>query len=94
MVRRELRRFGGGVVFVNVSSTVSDVVLDGSGDSDVGMGGGFGVDKGVFFDDCRDGGDVDAFGKRLELDRDGDVVACCESSGSSEEGRVKLELER
>lgn len=65
---------------MDVGSAVSDVVFNRSGDSDVRMGGGFGVNEGVFFDDGGDGSDVDAFGERLELDGDGDIVSCGESS--------------
>ena len=74
-------------VVVDIGSTVSDVVSDGSCDSDVGMGGVFGVDEGVLLDDGGDGSDVNSFGERLELDGDGDGVSCGEGSGRREKAK-------
>jgi hypothetical protein len=69
-----------GLVVVDVSSTVSDIVSDRRGDSDVGMRGILGVDEGILLDDGGDRGDVDSLGKGLELDGDRDGVSGSEGS--------------
>jgi len=74
-------------VVVDVGSTVSDVVSNGSCDSDVWMRGVLGVNEGVLLDDGGDGSDVDSFGERLELDGDGDGVSCGEGSGRRRKGK-------
>lgn len=76
------------LLLVDVGLTVSDVVLDRGGDSDVRVGGVLGVDERVLLDDGRDGGDVDTLDQGLEFDGDGDVVSGGKSSGKRKRRRV------